>query len=76
MDIRKIKEVNKIYNNLIGDMIKIKALIFILSERNCEKYPVNILFEISSELENFIVKDIIKCTDILYEILQSKKVKF
>ena len=59
MNIRKIKEINKIYNNLISDMIKIKALISILSEGNCNKYPINCLFEISSEIEKFIVKDII-----------------
>ena len=74
MNIRKIKEINKIYNNLISDMIKIKALISILSERNCNKYPINCLFEISSEIEKFIVKDIIKSTDILYEILNRNKV--
>lgn len=74
MNIRKIKEINKIYNNLISDMIKIKALVSILSERNRKKYPINCLFEISSEIEKIIVKDIIKSTDILYEILNRNKV--
>ncbi len=44
MHIKKLKQADKIHDNIMGNLFTIKALLTILEERNKENYPENYLF--------------------------------
>ena len=69
MHIKKLKQADKIHDNIMGNLFTIKALLTILEERNKENYPENYLFSIAMRRVN-------KSSILLMEIIKQMKTSF
>ncbi len=72
MDIRKIKEAYKIYDNVFGYLQRIKALLTILNSDEAE-YPSNYLLTIAKRDLKSASKNISKTWDILHKIILEER---
>lgn len=69
MDIRKVKESYKIYDNAFGYMQRIKALLTILDSDNAP-YPSNYLLTIALRDLKIAGKKMSKCSDIFAKTIK------
>lgn len=72
MDYKTIKEVYKIQDNIIGHLMRIRALLTILEDRNIEEYPNNYLFKFIRKIEKSAAHRVCECTKILSDTLHKK----
>lgn len=72
MNIRKVKEAYKIYDNAFAYMQRIKALIKIVDNEETN-YPSNFLLTIALRDVKSAGKKLIKCSDILSHVIKEEK---
>ena len=72
MEIKKVKEAYKIYDNSFGYMERIRALLKILNPETSD-YPCNFLLTIALRDLKSAGNKISKCSDILSKILSEDK---
>ena len=75
-DIKKLKQADKIHDNIMGNLFTIKALLTILEERNKENYPENYLFSIALRTEKTAMRRVNKSSILLMEIIKQMKTSF
>ena len=68
MHIKKLKQADKIHDNIRGNLFTIKALLTILEERNKENYPENYLFSIALRTEKTAMRRVNKSSILLMEM--------
>lgn len=72
MDIRRIKQAYKIYDNAFGYMQRIESLLTIL-DSDKDEYPSNFLLAIAKRDLKQADKKMSKCWDILAKIIRKNK---
>ena len=72
MHIKKLKQADKIHDNIMGNLFTIKALLTILEERN----PENYLFSIALRTEKTAMRRVNKSSILLMEIIKQMKTSF
>ncbi len=72
MDIKKVKEAYKIYDNAFAYMQRIKALIKILGYEEAN-YPSNFLLKIALRDIKSAGRKLSKCSDILVNVIMEEK---
>ena len=76
MHIKKLKQADKIHDNIMGNLFTIKALLTTLEERNKENYPENYLFSIALRTEKTAMRRVNKSSILLMEIIKQMKTSF